>query len=68
MAKRRELKRKRPPRSRFFDLDGDIYIVTERDADGLDAVRLDPADAELVRRMRNDSDIEIEAAVLARRR
>lgn len=68
MPRRRELKRRRVPRSRFIDLDGDIYLITDRDSEGFEAVRLGPEEAEVVRRMRDDNEIEMESEVLARRR
>jgi len=68
MPRRRELRRRRLHRTSFFDLDGDIYLVTDRDVDGLEAVKLDDADAELVRKMRDGNEIEMESAVLAKRR
>jgi hypothetical protein len=68
MPKRRELKRRRVRRSRFLDVDGDVYIITERDEDCLEAVRLDAPTADLVRRMRDENEIEMESAVLSRRR
>jgi hypothetical protein len=68
MSRRRELRRRRLHRTNFIDLDGDIYLATERDVDGLEAVKLDAADVELVRRMRDSNEIEMESAVLAKRR
>ena len=67
MPKRRELRRRRLRRSRFIDLDGDIYLITDRDAEGCEAVRLGPEDAEVVRRMRDENEVEMESAVLSRR-
>ena len=67
MPKRRELRRRRLRRSRFIDLDGDIYLITDRDAEGFEAVRLGPEDAEVVRRMRDENEVEMESAVLSRR-
>lgn len=67
MPRRRELRRWRLHRTSFFDLDGDVYFVTDRDVDGLEAVKLDDADAELVRKMRDGNEIEMESAVLAKR-
>lgn len=64
----RELKRRRAFRTRFVDLDGDIYLIGDRDAEGFEAVKLDVDDAELVRRMRDDNEIEMESAVLSKRR
>jgi hypothetical protein len=68
MPKPRELKRRRTRRTRLIDVDGETYLITERDDDGLEAVRLDPRDADLVRRMRDENEIEMESAVLSRRR
>jgi hypothetical protein len=68
MPRRREIRRRRLHRTSFFDLDGDVYLITDRDADGLEAVRLGASDAEIVRRMRDGNEIEMESAVLARRR
>ena len=67
MPKRRELKRKRVYRTRIIEVDGDVYLITDRDPEGFAAVRLDPNDAERVRRMRDDNEVEMESAVLARR-
>jgi len=67
MPKRRELKRRRIYRTRFIDLDGDIYLITDRDAEGLEAVCLGPTEAAIVREMRDDNEIEMESAVLAKR-
>ncbi len=64
----RELKRQRIYRTRFFVLDGAMYVVSDRDEQGLEAVRLDFDDAEMVRRMRDEAEFEIEAAIFARRR
>jgi hypothetical protein len=64
----RELKRRRVYRTRFIEVDGDLFIITDRDRDGLEAVRLGPEEEALVRRMRDDNEIEMESAVLARRR
>lgn len=64
----RELKRRRVYRTRFIEVDGDLYIITDRDRDGLEAVRLGPEEEALVRRMRDDNEIEMESAVLARKR
>lgn len=68
MPKRRELKRRRIYRTRFVDLEGDVYLITDRDAEGFEAVRLGPEEAAIVRRMRDDNEIEMESAVLARRK
>lgn len=68
MPKRRELKRRRVHRTRFIEVDGDIYFISDRDSEGFQAVRLGPDDAEVVRRMRDDNEIETESAVLARKR
>ncbi|MFO0686921.1 MAG: hypothetical protein U0234_32960 [Sandaracinus sp.] len=68
MPKRRELKRRRVHRTRFIDVDGDVYFISDRDTDGFEAVRLGPEDAAVVRRMRDDNEIEMESAVLARKR
>lgn len=68
MPRRRELRRRRLHRTNFIDLDGDIYLISERDIDGFEAVKLDAADAELVRKMRDGNEIEMESAVLAKRR
>ncbi|MFO0680537.1 MAG: hypothetical protein U0234_00735 [Sandaracinus sp.] len=64
----RSLARKRVHRTRFVELDGDLYLIGDRDAEGFEAVKLDATDAALVRRMRDDNEIEMESAVLARRR
>ena len=67
-ASPRELKRRRVYRTRFIEVDGDLFIITDRDRDGLEAVRLGPEEEALVRRMRDDNEIEMESAVLARKR
>lgn len=67
MPKRRELKRKRVFRTRVIEVDGDVYLITDRDPEGFVAVLLDPADADLIRRMRDDNEVEMESAVLARK-
>ena len=64
----RELRRRRVYRTRFIEVDGDLFIITDRDRDGLEAVRLGPEEEALVRRMRDDNEIEMESAVLARKR
>jgi len=62
----REPRRRR--RSRFFELDGETFYVSERDDEQLFAVRLTGADEELVRRMSEENDVEMESRLLARRR
>ena len=59
-------KRRRPRlrRSRFFELDGDIYLVSERDEEQLVAVRLTGRDRELVLRMVEENEVEMESRVL----
>lgn len=51
-------------RSRFFELDGDVYLVSERDDEQLVAVRLTGRDRELVLRMIEENEIEMESRVL----
>lgn len=55
-------------RSRFFVLDGDLFLVTERDEEELLAVRIVGADRELVLKMMSENDIEMESCVLRGRR
>lgn len=56
---------RRPKRSsRFFELDGDVYLVSERDDEQLVAVRLTGRDRELVLRMIEENEIEMESRVL----
>lgn len=55
-------------RSRFFVLDGDLFLVTERDEEELLAVRLVGSDRDLVLKMMSDNDIEMESCVLRGRR
>lgn len=61
MPKRRRPKRRR---SRFFELDGDVYLVSERDDEQLVAVRLTGHDRELVLRMVEENEIEMESRIL----
>ncbi len=60
---RRPRSRKRR-RSRFFELDGDVYLVSERDEEQLVAVRLTGRDRELVLRMIEENEVEMESRVL----
>jgi hypothetical protein len=57
-------RRARPHRSRFFVLDGDLFLVTERNDDELIAARLIGADRDVVLKMMSDNDIEMESCVL----
>ncbi len=57
-------KRAKRHRSRFFVLDGDLFLVTERDEEELLAVRLIGRDRDLVLEMMSDNDIEMESCVL----
>ena len=68
MPKRRDLERRLVHRTRFIEIDGEVYFISDRDQEGFQAVRLGPEDAEAVRRMRDDNEIETESAVLARKR
>ncbi len=61
MPKRRRPKRRR---SRFFILDGDVYIISERDGEQLLAVRLVGRDRELVLRMLEENEVEMESRIL----
>lgn len=61
-------RRVKPHRSRFFMLDGELFLVTERDEEELLAVRLVGADRELVLKMTAENDIEMESCVLHGRR
>ncbi len=62
----RKLKPRRPQqrRTRVFMLDGDVYLVTDRDDESLYAVRLDDNDRDTALSMLNDADVEIESHVL----
>ena len=61
MPKRRRSKQRR---SRFFELDGDVYLVSERDEEQLVAVRLTGRDREIVLRMVEENEIEMESRML----
>jgi hypothetical protein len=67
MRRRREPHQERRRRSRFFVLDGETFYVSERDDEQLYAVRLTGSDEELVRRMLEENDVEMESRLLARR-
>lgn len=61
MPKPRRAKRRR---SRFFVLDGDVYLVSDRDEEQLVAVRLTGRDRELVLRMVEENEVEMESRIL----
>lgn len=57
-------RRRSKPKSKFFVLDGDVYLVSERDEEQVVAVRLTGRDLELVRRMVADNEVEMESRIL----
>lgn len=61
MPRRRSRRRLR---CRFFVLDGEVLCESERDAEQFLAVRLDGADRELVLRMTEENEVEMESRLL----
>lgn len=57
-------KRRERQRSLFFELDGEMYYVSERDEEQLVAVRLTGRELEVVRRMIAENEVEMESRVL----
>lgn len=51
-------------RSKFFILDDDVFLVTERNEDELVAVRLIGRDRELVLRMVEENEVEMESRIV----
>lgn len=63
-------KRRRPKRPRLTTrvllVDGEWFLIGDRDSEGFHAVRLTGALRDLVIRMQEENEIEMEAALLAR--
>ena len=57
-------RRSKRRRSRFFELDGDVYLVSEQDEEQLVAVRLTGRDRELALRMIAENEVEMESRIL----
>lgn len=65
MAKR---KRRRTERTtRVLLVDGEWFLIGDRDDEGFHAVRLTGADRELVVQMQEENEVEMEAALTRRR-
>lgn len=57
-------RRRSSPKSKFFVLDGDVYLVSERDEEQLVAVRLMGRDLALALRMIAENEVEMESRIL----
>ncbi len=64
MPRKPKPRRPQQRRTRVFILDGDVYLVTDRDHEALYAIRLDDEDRDAALSMLNDTDVEIESHVL----
>jgi hypothetical protein len=61
-------KRRRPRlTTRVLLVDGEWFLIGHRDEEGFHAVRLSSADRDLVVRMQEENEIEMEAALVSRR-
>ena len=67
MSKRKRRRRSARLTTRVFELDGQWYLIGDRDDEGFHAVRLSRGEGELVLRMEEENQIEIEAALTRRR-
>jgi hypothetical protein len=63
MPHNRKPRKPKQPRSRFFTLDGSIYLITDRDDEQLYAIRLTGEDRELVLHMTDENEVEMESRI-----
>ncbi len=68
MRKRKPLERKRPRlTTRILLVDGEWFLIGDRDDEGFHAVRLTGTERDTVVRMHEENEIEMEAALISRR-
>ena len=62
-------KKRREPKlvTRVLLVDGDWYLIGDRDDEGFHAVKLTGADRDVVVKMHDENEIEMEAALTSRR-
>lgn len=62
-------KRRRAPKlvTRVLLVDGEWYLIGERDDEGFSAVRLSGEECDVVIKMQEENEIEMEAALTSRR-